>query len=173
MMKILTGDSIPVSIFKKKKQFHFAFRVEYNHTPIELKTKVLIKNKFGIEKEYDAVWDTGATNTAITHKVYEELNLKPIDSCKVRGVNSGIHTVDIVLIDILLVNKVNIKNVRASVCDIGGCDMLIGMDIIKFGDLAISNKNNKTIFSFAIPPFDNSTDLLEKANKVNKNNGYL
>lgn len=45
-----------------------------------------------------------------------------------------------------------------------------GMDIIKFGDLAISNKNNKTIFSFAIPPFENPTDLLEKANKVNKNN---
>ena len=50
-MKILIGDSIPVSIFKKnnvsilkkKKQFHFAFRVEYNHIPVELKTKVLIK----------------------------------------------------------------------------------------------------------------------------------
>ncbi|WP_198295142.1 hypothetical protein [Brachyspira murdochii] len=71
-----------------------------------------------------------------------------------------------------MVNKVNIKNVRAGVCDIGGCDMLIGMDIIKFGDLAISNKNNKTIFSFTIPPFDNPIDLLEKANKVNRNNGY-
>ena len=44
------------------------------------------------------------------------------------------------------------------------------MDIIKFGDLAISNKNNKTIFSFVIPPFENPTDLLEKAKKVNKNN---
>ena len=48
--------------------------------------------------------------------------------------------------------------------------MLIGMDIIKFGDLAISNKNNKTIFSFAIPP---PTDLLEKANRVNKNKWIL
>ena len=159
-----------MSIFKKKKPYHFAFRLEYNHIPIELKTKVIIKNKFGLEKEYDAIWDTGSTNTAITHKVYNELNLKPIDSSKVRGVNSGIHTVDIVLIDITLVNKVNITDVRAGVCDIGGCDMLIGMDIIKFRDLAISNKNNRTIFSFAIPPFENPTDLLEKANKVNKNN---
>ena len=158
-----------MSIFKKKP-YHFAFKLEYSHIPIELKTKVTIRNKFGLEKEYDAVWDTGATNTAITHKVYNELNLKPIDSSKVRGVNSGIHTVDIVLIDITLVNKVNITNVRAGVCDIGGCDMLIGMDIIKFGDLAISNKNNKTIFSFVIPPFENPTDLLEKAKKVNKNN---
>ena len=161
-----------MSIFKKKKLYHFAFRLEYDHIPVELKTKVTIKNKFGLEKEYDAVWDTGATHTAITHKVYNELNLKPIDSSKVRGVNSGIHTVDIVLIDITLVNKVNITNVRAGVCDIGGCDMLIGMDIIKFGDLAISNKNNKTIFSFAIPPFENPTDLLEKANKINKNNKF-
>ncbi|WP_295154451.1 aspartyl protease family protein [uncultured Brachyspira sp.] len=172
MMKTLIGDSIHVSIFNKKKKYHFAFRLEYNHIPAELKTKVLIKNKFGLENEYDAVWDTGATNTAITHKVYEELKLKPIDSYKVRGVNSGIHTVDIVLIDVLLLNKVNIKNIRAGVCDIGGCDILIGMDIIKFGDLAISNRNNKTIFSFAMPPFDNPTDLLEKANKVNKSNGY-
>ena len=44
------------------------------------------------------------------------------------------------------------------------------MDIIKFGDLAISNKNNKTIFSFAILPFEKTTDLLEKAKKHNKNN---
>ena len=68
-------------------------------------------------------------------------------------------------------NSVSIRGVRGSVCTIGGdADILIGMDIIKFGDLAISNGGGQTLFSFAIPPFENKTDLLEKANKTNKNN---
>lgn len=68
-------------------------------------------------------------------------------------------------------NNVSIKGVRGSVCTIGGdADILIGMDIIKFGDFAISNGEGQTLFSFAIPPFENKTDLLEKANKTNKNN---
>lgn len=65
----------------------------------------------------------------------------------------------------------DIKNVRGAVCIIGGdADILIGMDIIKFGDFAISNGGGQTLFSFAIPPFENKTDLLEKANKTNINN---
>jgi hypothetical protein len=57
------------------------------------------------------------------------------------------------------------------VCDlIGEIDLLIGMDIILLGDFSISNCGGKTLFSFAIPPFENKTDLYEKALAVNKSN---
>lgn len=37
-------------------------------------------------------------------------------------------------------------------------DFLIGMDIIKMGDLAITNADGKMMFSFRIPPAEKHTD---------------
>jgi hypothetical protein len=37
------------------------------------------------------------------------------------------------------------------------------MDIIGLGDFSISNGENSTLFSFAVPPFTNKIDLVEKA----------
>jgi hypothetical protein len=48
--------------------------------------------------------------------------------------------------------------------------MLIGMDIIRYCDFSISNGNGKTLFSFAMPPFENKTDHYEKALKINMKN---
>jgi len=44
------------------------------------------------------------------------------------------------------------------------------MDIILLGDFSISNGGGRTLFSFAIPPFENKTDHYEKALAVNKRN---
>jgi hypothetical protein len=46
--------------------------------------------------------------------------------------------------------------------------MVIGMDIIKKGDFAISNAENKTLFSFVIPPFPDKINLADKAEAANK-----
>jgi hypothetical protein len=48
--------------------------------------------------------------------------------------------------------------------------MLIGMDIIQLGDLSISNGAGKTLFTFAMPPFDDKIDLYEKAITINRRN---
>jgi len=42
--------------------------------------------------------------------------------------------------------------VRVSEIAIDGCDVLIGMDVITTGDLAITNHNGKTTFSFRVTP---------------------
>jgi hypothetical protein len=42
---------------------------------------------------------------------------------------------------------------RVTVSEIQGVDMLIGMDIIQLGDFSISNFEKKTVFTFAIPPY--------------------
>ena len=49
-------------------------------------------------------------------------------------------------------------------------DLLIGMDIIQLGDFFICNGGGKTLFSFAMPPFEDKTDFYEKALEVNKRN---
>jgi hypothetical protein len=51
--------------------------------------------------------------------------------------------------------------------------MLIGMDIIGLGDFSISNGENSTLFSFAVPPFTNKVDLLEKAEVSNSDQSSL
>ena len=50
----------------------------------------------------------------------------------------------------------------------GSADMLIGMNVIGLGDFAICNADDKTTFSFAVPPFPDKIDLAEKAKSVNE-----
>ena len=155
-----------------KKNPHLAFSIKYKGIARELISDIEIINPLNNQrKKYNAIWDTGATNTVITPKVLKELSLTIVDIATIVGVNSEHKHAQVVLFNLLLPNNVSIKGVRGSVCTIGGdADILIGMDIIKFGDFAISNGEGQTLFSFAIPPFENKTDLLEKANKTNKNN---
>lgn len=76
--------------------------------------------------------------------------------------------IPVALFNLSLSADIRIENVRGAVCPIGGdIDILIGMDIIIFGDFAVSNGGEKTLFSFAVPPFENKIDLLENANRVN------
>jgi hypothetical protein len=148
---------------------HFAFRNEYQGLPNQLLSDVEVisledPSRHGM---YKGVWDTGATLTMITPKIFTELKLTAVDTVMVHGVNS-LMEVPVVLVNFILPNKTMINGVRATVSDIQGVDMLIGMDLIKLGDFSISNFDKKTIFTFAIPPFKNRTDLYEKAIAVSK-----
>jgi len=40
--------------------------------------------------------------------------------------------------------------------------MIIGMDIISLGDFALGNGNNQTLFSFAVPPFQEKIDFSKR-----------
>jgi hypothetical protein len=40
--------------------------------------------------------------------------------------------------------------------------MIIGMDIITLGDFALSNGNEQSLFSFAVPPFQEKIDFSKK-----------
>jgi len=98
------------------------------------------------------------------------LNLISINRIKVNGIGSYC-IADIVRVSIRLPNLVEIENARISVLNlVKDVDMLIGMDIIRLGDFSISNGAGETLFTFAMPPFDDKIDLYEKAIKINKNN---
>lgn len=108
------------------------------------------------QKEYRAIWDTGATGTVITSNVVSGLGLQPSGKVTVQGVGqAGIpaeHICDTYLVNVYLPNNVIIVGVRVSENSIAGCDVLVGMDIIGHGDFAITNHDGKTTWTFRTPP---------------------
>ena len=115
---------------------------------------------------YVAIWDTGATNTAISQKVAEQCNLIPTGQA-ISNTANGQCTVNTYLIDLYLPNNVIIGGVKATEFNsVGGSDLLIGMDIISLGDFAVSNFEGKTAFSFRFPSIS-KTDYVEQLNLRN------
>ena len=142
--------------------FH-AFTFKHNGVARRLITRATIISG---EKQgnINALWDTGATGTCISHEVVQMLGLIPTGMMTIKTA-SGSEDVNTYALDIVLPNNVGIKGVR--VCDsaIGeqGIGMLIGMDIIQMGDFSITNTNQKTVFSFRIPSIK-MIDYVEEAN---------
>jgi hypothetical protein len=55
------------------------------------------------------------------------------------------------LASVQLPNQVRFTNLRVTVGKLTGFDVLIGMDIMTQGDLAITNLNGNTVFTFRMP----------------------
>lgn len=110
-------------------------------------------------KEYIAIWDTGATHSAITKRVVDDIGLQPTGIRETRHAG-GKSSNNTYLVNIVLPNRVMVPHVRVTevqlipddnVSDNEQPQLLIGMDIIGLGDFAVTNANGKTIFSFRIP----------------------
>lgn len=105
-------------------------------------------------KKYNAIWDTGATNSVITQKVVQECVLKPISATYINTAQ-GQHLSNVYLVGIWLPDRVGIPRVRVTEGILyGNIDVLIGMDIICLGDFAVTNKDRKTNFTFRIPSLE-------------------
>ena len=102
---------------------------------------------------FQAIWDTGATHSAITQAVVDQCNLKPIGKTKVHhaGIDNNPDETDVYLVNIQLLNKVIVENVQVSRGGFNGAGVLIGMDIINTGDFAITHAGGNTKYSFQIP----------------------
>lgn len=68
-----------------------------------------------------------------------------------RGVQ-GEHMTEVYLVSVGLLNGVGFPNLRVTKGILSGFEVLIGMDIITQGDLAITHHNGATCFSFRCPP---------------------
>ena len=102
-------------------------------------------------KPYIAIWDTGATCSAITERLVKDLDLKTIGGDYAETVG-GRTFCNHYYVNITLPNDVEIRNievVEGKIC--GRADVLIGMDIISGGDFIVTNKNGRTKFSFCYP----------------------
>jgi len=41
-------------------------------------------------------------------------------------------------------------------------DFIIGMNILRMGDMALTNANNKTVFSFRVPPAEAHINFVDE-----------
>ncbi|MCL2185659.1 MAG: retroviral-like aspartic protease family protein [Treponema sp.] len=130
--------------------------------PVLVSQSKEICKEFNIEtKEADvmALIDTGATNSSISDKLANSIGMKAVDQCKVAAAG-GIHTANVFLIDISLKNMINFNNIRsAGFFGNDAFDIIIGMDILTQGDLAITNHDRQTVLSFRIPPDNKHIDF--------------
>lgn len=98
-----------------------------------------------------ALWDTGATGSVVTRATAQRLNLKPTGITRVLHAG-GASEEPTYMVNFILPNRVGIQNVRVTECENADkFDVIIGMDIISHGDLAITNVAGKTTFSFRVP----------------------
>ena len=120
-----------------------------------LKTTVRIFDKYTEQdlsniKKWIAIWDTGATTTCITARIATELNLIPTGTV-VTSTAGGNKECNTYCVDILLPNNIVIYNMTVYEVLLNDGDVLVGMDVIKYGDFSITNYNGKTKLSFRIP----------------------
>ena len=100
--------------------------------------------------EMKGLWDTGASCSVITKAAALRLGILPIRQVKTRHAQGESET-NLYYINVLLPNKIEVKNLRVTEGVLDGFDMLLGMDIINLGDFALTHKNDGTVFSFQIP----------------------
>lgn len=113
---------------------------------------IAINNITKLTMPAKALWDTGATGTCISKELVQKLKLQPIGMQRIQT-PSGTAIVNQYKMNIMLNKEVIVKNVSVIDSEIGNqnIDILIGMDIITFGDFGISNFEDKTQFSFRVP----------------------
>ena len=111
----------------------------------------LIKSK----NKYIAMWDTGATHMMVSDRVVIELSLEKIGNQRISHFG-GSHLISFYYINVHLpggriLNKI-ITGGGYQAKENSDIDIIIGIDVIKRGDLAISqDKYGKPVLSFRYP----------------------
>lgn len=129
-----------------------AFTLEAKGILSAIRIPVTIISQDGKRECATAIWDTGADITRISKRLVEELGIKSMGE-RLCYTAMGTTTSKHYSVSVLLPNDIEITDL--SVFDFAGapdCDVLIGMDVICRGDLAISNATNTTWVSFRSPP---------------------
>jgi hypothetical protein len=123
-----------------------------------------------IPVEIKTLWDTGATLSFIKPKVRDQLRLRMFRTgtpVSIIGVG-GLVEADFTFVSLIFANSIALEYCTAYVVDFpGNFDMVIGLDIINMGDFSVCNADNKTSFSFIIPPLPNRINYSEIANALN------
>ena len=121
-----------------------------------------------------ALWDTGANVCCISKSVAEALEMVSTGRKRIQT-PSGTSIYKTYLVDLILPNHVEIKDVEVCESEIGdqGLGLLVGMNIITMGDFSVTNHNGKTVFSFRVPSMQrvDYTKQLSVANVMRPSHG--
>jgi predicted aspartyl protease len=147
----------------KESQEYRSFSIIHDEIARQIRSEILISDgmTFNVAargpkecgaKRYMAIWDTGATSSAITKHVVDELQL-PVVSRGTTTTAAGDISTTGHIIHLWMPHKVVITHCVANCVNLGvlNVDILIGMDVITRGDFSISNYEGKTIMSFREP----------------------
>ena len=116
---------------------------------------------------FEAIWDTGATNTVISEDLARELGLTPV-GMTTASTAGGVFNVNQYILGLKLPNHLNIETVIVTGGNLDpNTDFLIGMDIITLGDFSITNVGGKTTFSFRFPSCE-TINYVNDARKLQK-----
>lgn len=146
-----------------------AFTLKSSSKLYQIKTEISVNYNNETIQAF-AIWDTGASGTCISKRIAESLKAIPIGMNRINTA-AGLVDCNDYLVDIVLPNNVIMQNVRVSEFAGGpNIDILIGMDIISQGDLAITNANGFTVVSFRVPSDAFHIDYVatSKSNKQGK-----
>lgn len=100
-----------------------------------------------------ALWDTGATHSAISERLAAQMQLPTEDFVDVYTA-VGILQVPVYSLRVVFPNQLvfdEIEAVEFTGTETEDCDLIIGMDIITQGDFSITNMDGRTVFSFRVP----------------------
>jgi hypothetical protein len=117
-----------------------------------------------------ALWDTGASKSVLSTSVVQKLGLTPIGKCQVHH-GDGESERNTYVVNFRLPNTVGFAGMV--VTDFppshNSFEVLVGMDVIRHGDLSISNVGDKTCISFRTPSIE-CVDYVADANAMVKAN---
>ena len=101
--------------------------------------------------QYQCLWDTGATISAVTKRVATDLELPVEARIPVQHAGGASTGVPLHYVNLQLPNGLVIVGRAVAQLPLANCDVLVGMDIISLGDFAVSNFGSSTTFTFRIP----------------------
>lgn len=106
-----------------------------------------------------ALVDSGASISCVSKSIASKIGLESSRWGKVQSVNL-IAPTKIYYTDIAIPGNITFRNMRvAEFVGGGNFDVLIGMDIITKGDLALSSANKETWLSFRVPSAQKHIDF--------------
>jgi predicted aspartyl protease len=109
-----------------------------------------------------ALVDTGATGSCVSRRFAAQAQLKPFKMGTVLGAH-GTAIVPVYRLDVLLPNGILFTNMDAAEFYGGNnFDFIIGMNILRMGDMALTNAKGKMVFSFRIPPAETHIDFTQE-----------
>lgn len=118
---------------------------------VQLRTRNVFGPLGELSGPLNAIWDTGANRTSVSSSVARKLKWKKL-SVKYLFTANGKTVVDTYYVDLILPNGIVVENLEILGVNLDpSTDVLIGMDVIQKGDLAITNKDKKTVYSFVTP----------------------
>lgn len=132
---------------KRQKSFILSYGTEkpllYSNAKITIGNKTIETNK--------AIWDTGATITAISSAVSKRIGAMPVESGTTISAtdrsDSNIYLATIELPGDIVLHNVEVWDISL---DDYAAEVIIGMDIISRGRLIVETVNGVPTFSFSI-----------------------